>query len=277
MKIQLFPKKEKEAIFWLKSEFFYSDLDFNYEKSQQYLIKQNLTKEQQCELIEEFIQLYQQHSITNKKLIQFKKGIQLMSDVYGWNVHNIYAYTVYQIGKFKKKEDFEIFYYFKEFDFLHNGFNNIFFELLAWLNEHEEKIEELLNKENQDSESKSSDNIFAQNQGLFIISGITGKGKSSSYKQLLLQKNTIVVDKKDFGLESFKEEDKNYFYYLFINLTKEKNLNNFSLQIQKNKKNLILKGVSEYIEKKLNYEILSKKLENNNEKDRSTIINKLKI
>lgn len=277
MKIQLFPKKEKEAIFWLKNELFYSDLDFNYEKSKENLIKQNLTKEQQCELIEEFIQLYQKHPITNRRLIQFKKSIQLMSDIYGWNINNIYTYTVYQIGKFKKKEDFEIFYYFKEFDFLHNGYNNIFSELLMWFNEHDEKIEELLKKEMQNSENKSLDNIFIPNQGLFIISGITGKGKSSNYKQLLLQKNTIVVDKKDFGLERFKEEDKNYFYYLFINLTKEKNLNNFSLQIQKNKNNLILKGVSEYIEKKLNYESLSKKLENNNQKDRSPTMKKLKI
>lgn len=156
-----------------------------------------------------------------------------MEDIYTWNVRNVYNYTISSIGKFNKKEDFEIFYYFKDFDFLHEGYNNVFLEILVWLSDHEEKIENLINETNNNL-IQNDKKIWLNSS--FIMAGTKREGKSIVLSQLLLQKDTVILEKKEFSLEQFKDEDKNYFYLLLINLTKEKNLNNFALQIQKNKK-----------------------------------------
>lgn len=55
MEIKLFLRKEKQPIFWLKEDFVSKNLNFDYEKSKNFLIQQNLDKEKQCKLIEEFI------------------------------------------------------------------------------------------------------------------------------------------------------------------------------------------------------------------------------
>lgn len=55
MEIKLFLRKEKQPIFWLKEDFVSKNLNFDYEKLKNFLIQQNLDKEKQCKLIEEFI------------------------------------------------------------------------------------------------------------------------------------------------------------------------------------------------------------------------------
>lgn len=259
MKFSFFKTKEDSKIFWGRG-FFDKNLDFDYGDSKHYLLEKNLNEEQKCKLIEEFIELYQKNSINLNNMTTFLKSLDLMNEVYDLSPRTLYNYTVCQIEEFTKKEDFEIFYYFKSFNFLYKGYNNIFFELMSWFVDNEEEINNLLGKQKSEEEE-----IIFFNSSMII--GTTGKGKSNYLKKLLLQNKTIVIKNKKLALKSFKEEDKDYFYNLFINLTKEKNLNNFLLQINKNKNRINFKGVLVYIEKRLNCEILRNKLKDCNEKD----------
>lgn len=234
MKFSLFDTKKDSKIFWGES-FFDKNLDFDYDNAKYYLLKKNLNDEQKCKLIEEFIELYQKNSITLNNMKTFLKSLDLMTELYNLSARTIYNYSISQIGEFKKKEDFEIFYYFKSFKFYYKGYNNIFFELMSWFVDNEEEINNLLQKQ------KSDDKEIFWSNSLLII-GTTGKGKSNYLKKLLLQNKTIVIENKKLALKSFKDEDKDYFYNFFINLTKEKNLNNFLLQINKNKNRINFKG-----------------------------------
>lgn len=177
------------------------------------------------------------------------------------------------VQDFKKKENFEIFYYFRKFEFLHSGYNNIFREVFNWLSYNSQTIEKLIDKD------KSSNNIISKHSinNHIVIMGTSGTGKSAYIKRLLLNKNNIIMKDKFMSLAEFKEEDKDYFYNILTNLTKEKKLANFWLIINNNKKDIRFKGVALYLEKKLNYEYLDWKLKSNHNNKSNAKEKKLKI
>lgn len=264
-------QKNNKVSFWGKQEIFFHNVEFDEQKSIEYLHVLNLNEDEKCLFLEEFIKFYQQYKINDYYQEWFNKSLNLIHKVYGLDSKSVYKYTLNQISDFEKKEDIEIFYYFKQFSFLHEGESNIFSDLLNWFTENQETINNLLQKT---IDNKPNHVVI---NGYYISAGVSGKGKSLFLKKKLLQKNVIIISKKEFNLTSFKEEDKDYFYSVFINLTKEKDLHSFYLKLKKDKNKSIFSEVANYIEKKLYYEYLNNKFTTKNRENITLNTKKLKI
>lgn len=266
-------EKKKEIIFWGKNIFFNNTLDFNEKEAEQHIKNLDLDEEEKIQFINEFIDFYIKNPHTDANQFCFDKSLFFIEKLYNITEKEIYNNIIFKIEDFKKKENFEIFYYFRKFEFLHSGYNNIFREVFNWLSYNSQTIEKLIDKD------KSSNNIISKHSinNQIVIMGTSGTGKSAYIKRLLLNKNNIIMKDKFMSLAEFKEEDKDYFYNILTNLTKEKKLANFWLIINNNKKDIRFKGVALYLEKKLNYEYLDWKLKSHHNNKSNAKEKKIKI
>lgn len=243
-------REKKDTSFWGRKDIFYNTVQFDKNKAIEYFHTLHLDKSETCLFIEQFITFYLQHKINNNNAYWFKQSLDFINEVISVNYDMLYKFTIEHIGQFEKKEDFEIFYYFKSLDILQQGYNNIYSEVLNWLSYNEQNINKLSDKYNEEQTQLSN----------YFLMGTKGVGKSLYVKQHLLQDGFIVISQKNMNLKSFYEDDKEYFYQLLINLTPEQTIDNLLTKIEENLNNSELKGIASYIEKRIKFECLSKKM-----------------
>lgn len=260
-------REKKDKSFWGKKDLFYNSVEFDKNKAIEYFHTLKLTESDKCEFIEQFINFYLPYKFNDKNQYWFNKSVDFIEEVMGIPIQVLYKFTLEHIAQFKQKEDFEIFYYFKDLDILQDGYNNIFSELLTWFSHNEKIIDALLQSNDKEKEKD------IQITQLWLI-GAVGFGKSYYVKQQLLKEGCVVISKKDMKLDTFHEQDKEYFYQLLINLTPGKTKNNLLDKIEENRSNIEFKSISSYIEKRLRFECLSEKMAYKKDKK---IQNKVKV
>lgn len=244
-------RTQKDKSFWGKKDIFYDGVCFDKNKAIEYFNTLRLDQSDQCLFLEDFIKFYNRHKINDLNVYWFNKSLEFIKEVSGITNEILYKFTIEHISQFEQKEDFEIFYYFKNFDILQNGFNNIFAEVLNWFSYNENHVNVLLSK----SHNTEPEVTLSQ----FFFMETTKSGKSLYVKTQLLKDNCIIISQKEMKLNEFKEDDKEYFYNFLMKLTIDNNACSVLKKVENNK-DIELKGIARYIEKRLIFESLSQKM-----------------